>query len=94
MGGLAHADGRLRSGVCARVTLRSAPHQREQNFFGAHICRVAYNYFPQPQKSHIQSFRTLGKFRALVCPTTLYLGGQGGPPQFSVVVWNPNIFVI
>ena len=37
----AHADGSPRSRVCARETLRSAPHRRERKFFGARVCRVA-----------------------------------------------------
>ena len=41
----AHADGGPRSRVRARGTLRSAPHQREQKFSGACVCRIA---FPNP----------------------------------------------
>ena len=37
----AHADGGPRSRVCARRTLRSAPHRRERKFFGARVCSVA-----------------------------------------------------
>jgi hypothetical protein len=34
----AHADGGPRSRVCARETLRSAPHRRERKFSGTHVC--------------------------------------------------------
>ena len=37
----AYADGGPRSRVCARETLRSAPHRRERKFFGARVCSVA-----------------------------------------------------
>ena len=46
---------------------------------GANVCRVAYKYLPQPIKSHIQSFRTLGNSSGpLVCPCMPYLGGGVG----------------
>ena len=38
----AHTDGGPRSRVCARETLRSAPHRHERKFFGAHVCRVTF----------------------------------------------------
>jgi hypothetical protein len=45
----AHADGGPRSRVCARETLRSAPHRRERKFSGARVCRVTFlksSHFP------------------------------------------------
>ena len=57
----AHADGGPRSWVCARETLRSAPHRRERKFFGARVCRVTFKHLPQPRRSHIQTFGTLGQ---------------------------------
>ena len=41
----AHADGGPRSRVCARETLRSAPHRHERKFSGTRFC------------SHLQNFR-------------------------------------
>ena len=35
----AGADGCPRSRICARLTLRSAPHQHQQKFFGARVWR-------------------------------------------------------
>ena len=43
----AGADGGPRFRVCARETLRSAPHQH-QRIFGAHVCRVTFKHLPQP----------------------------------------------
>ena len=40
----AHADGGPRSRVCARETLRSAPHRREQKFSGAQVYRVTVKH--------------------------------------------------
>ena len=38
------------------------PHQHERKIFGAHVCRVASKYLPQPITSDIQSLRTIGIF--------------------------------
>ena len=40
----AHADGGPRSRVCARLTLRSAPHRRERKFSGTCACRVTFKH--------------------------------------------------
>ena len=40
----AHADGGPRSRVCARETLRSAPHRRERKFSGACVYRVTFKH--------------------------------------------------
>ena len=45
-----------RSRVCARETLRSAPHQRERKFSAARVCRVTSKHLPKPLRSHIPSF--------------------------------------
>ena len=50
----AHADGGPRSRVCARETLRSAPHRRERKFSGARVCRIAFIPPPQLLRTHIQ----------------------------------------
>ena len=44
----AHADGGPRSRVCARETLRSASHRREQKFSGARVCKVTLKHLPKP----------------------------------------------
>ena len=46
-------DGGPRSRVCARETLRSAPHRRERKFSGARVCRVTFKHLPQPLRSYI-----------------------------------------
>ena len=51
----ARADGGPRSRVCARETLRSAPHLNERKFSGAHVCRVTFKHLLQPLRSHIRS---------------------------------------
>jgi hypothetical protein len=48
--------------VCARLTVRSSPHQLERKFSGAHVCRVTFKHLPQPLQSHILSFGTFGQF--------------------------------
>ena len=40
----ASADGGPRFQVCARKTLRSAPHQHYQKFSSTHICRVTFKH--------------------------------------------------
>ena len=52
----ANADGGPRSRVCARETLRLAPHRRERKFSGAHVCRVTLKHLP---KRIVASFRSL-----------------------------------
>ena len=34
--------------ICACLTVRSSPHQREQKFSGAHVCRVTFKHLPNP----------------------------------------------
>ena len=76
----ASADGGPRSRVCARWTLRLAPHRHERKFFGAHVCRVTFKHLPQPLRSHIQSFITLGQlFKIPPCPPKyVIVRGVGG----------------
>jgi hypothetical protein len=85
----ASADGGPRSRVCARETLRSAPHRRERKFSGAHVCRVTFKHLPQPLRSHIWSFGTLGQilkfskklFKNLKTPPR-------GPGGVSEIFWG------
>ena len=49
------------STVCARLTVRSAPHRHERKFFGAHVCRVTFKHLPQHLRIHVLSFGTLGQ---------------------------------
>jgi hypothetical protein len=71
MGVLAH---RLRMLDCSLV-----PHRHEWKFSGARVCRVTFKHLPQPLRSHILSFETLGQhfpFSAL------------GDPQIFDVGWR------
>ena len=44
-----------------RQTLCLAPHQHGQKFSGTSVCRVTFKHLPQPLRSHIRSFETLGQ---------------------------------
>ena len=57
----ASADGGPRSRVCARLTVRSSPHRHERKLSGTRVCRVTFKHLPQPLKSNIRSFGTLGR---------------------------------
>jgi hypothetical protein len=74
----AHADGGPRSQVFARETLRSAPHRRERKFSAARVCRITFKHLPQPLRSHIQTFGTIGQLlkfskKNLKMPPLLFL---------------------
>ena len=43
-------------------TLHSAPHRHQQKVSAAHVCRVTFKYLPQPLRSNIRSFGSLGQF--------------------------------
>jgi hypothetical protein len=47
--------------VCARLTVRSSPHQHERKFSGTHVCKVTFKHLPQPLRSQILSFGILGQ---------------------------------
>ena len=47
----AHADGVPRSWVCARETLRSAPHRHKQKFSAARVRRVTIKISPSPTET-------------------------------------------
>jgi hypothetical protein len=90
----AHADGDSCSRVCARVTLRSAPHQHERKFVGACVRKVILKHLPQPIRRHMQSFRTLRQLLEITpCPplSTPIVHSTVGPQHFGV--WNLSIFV-
>ena len=70
----AHADGGPRSRVCARETLRSAPHRHERKFSGTCFYRVTLKHLPQPLKSHISCF---GPLRQPIA----FWRGKGGSPK-------------
>ena len=55
------ADGGPHSRVWARETLHSAPHRHQQKLSGTRVCRVTFKHLPQPLRSHIRSFGTLGQ---------------------------------
>ena len=46
----AAADGGLRSLVCARLTLRSAPHRLQRKFIDGRVCKVAFKHLPIPSE--------------------------------------------
>ena len=54
---------------------------------GAHVCRITFKHLPQPLRSHIQSFITLGQlFKIPPCPPKyVIVRGVGG---------SPNVFFI
>jgi hypothetical protein len=82
----ASADRGHCSRVCARETLRPAPHRHYQKFFGTHVFRVTFKHLTQPQlRSHIWCFGTLGqllKIPPLVCPNKYNSAGGVGVPIF------------
>ena len=55
------------SRVCARRTLRSAPHRHQRIFFGTCVCNVTNKHLLQPLISHIQSFGNLGQLLKIPC---------------------------
>ena len=57
--------------------VRSSPHQHERKLSGARVCRVTFKHLPQPLRSHIRSFGTLGQL-FLKC----HSAGVGGVPEF------------
>ena len=67
--------------VCARLTVRVSPHQHEWKFFAAHVCRVTFKHLPQPLRSYIRSFRTLGQLLKTP-PFQLIVRGERGVPNF------------
>ena len=36
------------------------PHRHERKFYGIHVSKVTFKHLPQPLRSDIQSFETLG----------------------------------
>ena len=71
--------------VCARLTVRSSPHRNERKFFGARVCRVTFKHLPQPIRSHILSFGTLGqlfKIPPFSAQKSHSAGGRGVPEIF------------
>jgi hypothetical protein len=47
--------------VCARLNVCSSPHRHKRKFFGTRVCRVTFKHLPQPLRSHILSFGTIGQ---------------------------------
>ena len=78
----AGADGGPHFRICARKTLRSAPHGHHRKFSGARSCRVTFKHLPQPLRSHIRSFGTLGQLlqfsKKNIKKPKNAPGGQGG----------------
>ena len=68
--------------VCARLTVRSSPHRHERKFSTSCVCRVTSKHLPQPLRSHIRSFGTLGqlfKIPPFSAQKSHSAGGRGGP---------------
>ena len=57
----ARADGGPRSPSAHAWRVRLSPHRHEQKFSGAHVRRVTFKHLPQPLRSYIRSFGTLGQ---------------------------------
>ena len=64
-------NGGPRSRVCARATLRTAPHRHQPKFVGAHVCKkpkiqppiffFTSNLIPIFELNPMQNLRTLGQ---------------------------------
>jgi hypothetical protein len=68
--------------ICARLTVRSSPHRHKWTFFGACVCRVTFKHLPQPLRSHILSFGTIGqlfKIPPFSAQKSHSAGGRGDP---------------
>ena len=84
MGVLAH---RLRT-----LDRSLVPHRHKRKFSGARVCRVTFKHFPQPLRSHILSFGTLGqllKIPPFSAQKSHSAGGGGGPQIF----WGVGILI-
>ena len=66
-----------------------------RTFFDAHVCLVAFKHRPQPLRSHIQRFGTLGQLFKIPPLSTQNLQSVGGSgdPQNICLYWNLNILV-
>ena len=53
--------------------------------FGAHVCRVTFKHLPQPLRSHIQSFGTLGQLLKIPPFSAHSAVGRGGSLNFVLV---------
>jgi hypothetical protein len=69
--------------VCARLTVRSSPHQHGRKFSGARVCRVTFKHLPQPLRSHIRSIGTIGQLfkKNYFPPKNRIVRGVGGVPE-------------
>ena len=75
----AHADGGPRFRVCARETLRSAPHRHERKFSGTRFCRVTFKIFEKNLKK--PKNRRQGA-----------IGGGRGQKKFYPIFFYPNFY--
>ena len=72
------ADGGPRSRLCARLTLRSAPHRHQQKFFGAHVWVGRCEVFIFPQKITLVSMGGRAEVQACADPgATTPIGASG-----------------
>ena len=73
--------------ICARLTGPLIPPLTGK-FFGARFCKVTFKHLPQPVKSHIPSFGTLGQLFK-ICPFSgqkSHSAGGRGDPRFIFLV--------
>jgi hypothetical protein len=71
--------------ICARLTVRSFPHQHERIFSGAHVCWVTFIHLPQPLvwNPHIfvsEPYINFSKYPPF--PPNAKCGCRGGPRIF------------
>ena len=76
-------------GVLATGSAHAGPSGRppidtSRNFSDACVCRVTFKHLPQPLRSHIRSFGTLGQLLKIPpCPPKdVIVGGVGRVPEF------------
>jgi hypothetical protein len=73
--------------VCARLTVRSFPHQKKRTFFGAYVCRVTLNTSPKPSEvisDVLEPLDTFSKYQK-----SHSAGGRWGPQIF----WGVGILI-
>ena len=62
--------------------------------FPAHMSAVTFKHLPQPLRSQIRSFGTLGQLFKIhpFLPEYVIVRGVGGVPNYFFVDWNAHIF--
>ena len=77
-------------GVLAPGSVHARPSARPPintigNFSGTHVCRVTFKHLPQPLRSHIRSFGTIGQLLKIppFPPKNIIVWGEGGVGKFQ-----------